>query len=231
MSAVKVSKEVLGFVKDLTTINDSIIFENTEDKIIVKRANPPMTIAYFLSVPKSELSFEGEKLAFYNYPEFYSLVNAVDGAEIEQEENKLSIKTKNSKIKYLVSDPETLKKGPKKMPFENPTAAIKLTAETLKEIRKMIGLLDSKKASLSVTGKVAILKVYNSSHDNSFEKTIEMETATSEDFNILFTSEIFSLIPENEYLIGIKKKEGIIQFKYITTKAIELEIFTAESEE
>lgn len=227
MSKIEFKKEVLDLVNQLTDFNPSIIFEKgEEDSIFVKRMDASKSVAYILSAADDSFNFKDEEIAFYSYPEFYQLLNVFEKPEITQKENKLIISQNNSKIKYMLSDPEPLTKGPPNVKFGKEDSSLKLTVDMLKEIRKMIGLVKAEKIELDVKKEKITIKCFNSSHDNSWENVYKLEKESKKEFNLIISSQVFIMLPDNKYILDIKE-EGIVKFR-LKTKLVNLEVFVAE---
>jgi hypothetical protein len=235
MSSKKVEfkQEIFDVVKDLSLINNSVIFSKSEegDKILVKRKDIEQTIAYILEVPVDYFNFHTSDIAFYNYNEFYQYLKAFDNPELKVDENKIYMLENNSKIDYILSDKESIAKegSINNVKFLNPDISIKLSSTDLDEIVKMNSLIRAKKAKLYGNLKDGIsIKIFNNQHENSFEKTFAAEKI-AEDFDgkVDFTifSDMFTKIPQKRnYLIEIKK-EGYIKISLIDEN-IKLSVYT-----
>jgi hypothetical protein len=228
MSELKFKKEALDLVNSLTTINTSIIFEKENDKVLVSRTNPASSIAYQLRVPNSNFDFSGDKIAIYNYPEFYQLFSTCKVPVIDQNEKSLVISEGKAKINYILSNIENLVPGAKAVKFTDPTVSFDLSHEEMKNIRKMISLIQAEYIKFTVKDNTIIIKLFNNSHNNSYEKELDIKDKTKENFEMTISSEVFTIIPENQYKIDIKK-EGIIRISY-EKEGTDLKIYTAEIE-
>jgi len=228
--SIEYKKEVLSLINDLTPINPSIIIEKTEDGIRIARDNAAHSIFYYLNAEKDSFNFEREKIAFYNFPEFYQLINVFNSPEISLKENKLKISKDKSKIKYIISDPETISESaaPKGIKFPSTDARLSFDVSEIKDLKKMISLLRSKYIKFIISGKSISVNCLNENHDNSYEKTFDMgeEFSETEDFEMKIASDIFTLIPENNYIFEICKG-GITRFSYKKDN-VDLTIFVAQ---
>lgn len=226
---IKFEPEVLELINKLTTINPSIIFEKDDKRsTVIKRTNSSRSIAYILSATDESFQFEEDEMAFSDYPEFYSLLKVFDKPDIIKKDNKIIIKEKDSKINYLLSEAEVLSKGPTSVKFNETTATLKLSLEILKEIKKMIDLVDAEKIHLKVDEDSDELnfKCFNTSHDNSWETVYKLDSESKADIDFTVNSEVFTLIPNYNYMFDINS-DGIVRFKF-ATKHVNLEIFIAE---
>jgi hypothetical protein len=223
--SIKYSKQFLSLVNSLTPINDSVIIDKAEDKIRISRSNPSCSIFYILEANLDSFNFESEKLAFYNFPEFFQLLNVFDDPKINIDENKVIIANDKSKIRYIISDPETIKAGPKGVNF--PEIDIKMTLETseIKNLKKMISLLGSKYVKFSASEKNINFKCFNENHDNSYDKDFVLENE-SKTFELKISSDVFTLIPDNNYCLEISS-QGIIRISYVKDD-INLAVYVAQ---
>jgi len=227
-NVVEYNKESLSLINDLCSITESIIIDKEGSDLLIIRSNNAKSVAYRLRLPANSFNVEGDTIGFYKFPEFYQLVSCFNAPNIVQSsDNKLTIEKDKSKINYLLSDVESLTKGPKKINFVDPEAKFEITSSDLKELKKMIGLLTAKFIKISCSKKNVNLTLYNSTHDNSFDKVYEGES--SQDFEFPIASDIFTVIPEGDYIIEIMQA-GMVRFS-LKRENVSLEIFTAEVDE
>lgn len=230
MSKVQYNSELFDLVKDLTSINTQVVFEKDEDgNIVIRRADSESTIAYELKAPREYFDFNDQQIAFYNYPEFFQYFKALGEPEISMNQKNLTLKESNSKTNYLLSNPESIEKGPKSINFSNPDIRIELSSENLDELLKMIALINSKKAQVYGDGKKITIKVYNNLHDNTFEKTFKVENLTQldEEIDFVMFADTFKNLPmKRNYTIEIKK-QGFIKISLVDDN-ISLDIYTGK---
>lgn len=228
MAKVKYNAELFDLLKDLTSINTNVVFEKDDNgNIVVRRADSESTIAYQLKAPNDYFDFGEEQIAFYNYPEFYQYFKAFTQPEMSIDEKKVRLVEGNSKTEYLLSNPETIPAGPKSINFKDPDVRINLSAAELDDLLKMIGLINSKKAQIFGNGEGITIKVFNSLHDNTFEKTFPVENLSKikEDIDFVMFSDTFkNLPPKRDYVIEIKA-QGFIKISLVDEK-VNLDIFT-----
>jgi len=228
--SLKFKKDFLNLVNDLTTINPSIIFEKNDSKsVIVKRTDPAVTVAYVLSATSDSFDFGDEALAIYNYPEFHQLLNVFDEPSMVVDENKILICSKKSKVKYLVSDVESIQKGPKEITFPQEFVTLKLDKDILRNVKKMIGLIKAEKVSFKIDNDNVTIRCFNDSHSNSWEDEFKLEKSIEKRFNITISSKVFTLIPDYDYSLNIAS-DGIVRFVY-NTENVNLEVFVASLNE
>ena len=235
---VEYNKEFLSLLNDLCSINESLIVVKDEkaNTLKVQRANNAKTIAYRLGMKNDVFNFDGDKIAFYKFAEFFQLLSCFDEPELHQSDSKLTMSKDKSKINYILSDPETLSKSPANIKFENPQVEFQLTSADIKELKKMIGLLVAKNTRFTCSKNKVDITCYNSGHDNSFTKTYDAERQEAE-FSFPISSEIFTVIPDGDYTIELMEKvlpnKKVVHMCRFTLqkKDISLEIFTAQINE
>ena len=227
MQKIEYQREILDLVKDLTEINNSVIFEKDNNKVVVKRADAEVTLAYILEAPAKFLNYGDDQIAFYNYSEFYQFFNAFDSPELKRVKNKLIISESNSKIEYLLSNPESITPGPKRIQFDSPDIKFVLNSSDLDEITKMNALISAKKAKIIGDTKSISVIIYNSLHENSFEKKFKIENLTGfkDNFEFVISSDLFSKVPQKKDYISEIKKEGFVKMS-LNNEKIGLNIFT-----
>jgi hypothetical protein len=223
--SVEYNKDTLSLLNSLCSISESVIIEKKEENIVIQRANNAKTVAYRFVAPTRHFGFKGDKIAFYNFTEFSQLVHCFENPKLKQTGDKIVISQDNSNITYLSSDADTILKGPNKISFEKPDVTVEFKASEIKDIRKMIGLLKAENTRFACNGDDITMTLYNSNHDNSFSKKYTALKGADE-FELAISSEIFTVLPDGDYIIEIKK-EGIIKFG-LKNEAITLELFTAE---
>lgn len=228
MSKIQYNKELFELLKDLSSINTQVVFEkNEEGNVLIRRADSESTIAYQLVAPNEYFAFEDEQIAFYNYPEFYQYLTAFKTAELSIMDKSVTIKEGSSMTKYLLTNPESIPAGPKSINFTDPDIRLNLSSVELDELLKMIGLINSKKTQIVGNGKKITFKVYNNLHDNTFEKTFDVENLT--DFEdevdfVMFSDTFKNLPPKRDYVIEIKS-QGFIRISLVDEN-VKLDIYT-----
>lgn len=228
MSKVQYNSELFDLLKDLTSINTQVIFEKDSDgNVLVRRADSESTIAYQLVAPKHYFDFQYDQIAFYNYPEFYNYFKALGEPEIDIDQKSVILKSGSSKGSYLLSNPESIAAGPKSINFKDPDIRLRISSEELDELLKMIGLINSKKTQVFGDGKKITFKVFNNLHDNTFEKSFDIENLTNFDDEIDFImfSDTFKNLPaKRDYVIEVKS-QGFVRISLVDDN-VSLDIYT-----
>jgi hypothetical protein len=212
MNQIMFNGEYLKLIKELTSIQPSIIFEKCDNKIIVKRANDSKSMGFQVTAPSEYFTFDANKLAIKDFNGFYQAMGAFGAPSIFSEDNKIIIKSKSTKINYVLNSPESLAKSPVTIGIGDIDISFNLSQSDMAEISKANSLIKARYAGIMFDGKEIIIRLFNSSHQNSFDKTFTpvsiSEGLQNFDFNIY--SSIFSKIPaDNDYLFSIKKTGSV----------------------
>jgi hypothetical protein len=219
ITTISFNSDYFSLVKDLTAISPGIVFTHdmAAKKIVINRTNKSRTIFFRVTVPEDYFAFSGEKAAFCNFAEFISLIGAFGASKLYQKSNKIIIDCPIGKINYFLSDPNTLSKSPSTINLIDPDLTFILSADALAELRKINTLMNISFANITCVEKAITLKLFNSAHENSFEKqfTPETITETCDNFDFPVYSEIFSRIPTGvNYKIDMYKK-GYMIFSFL----------------
>jgi hypothetical protein len=234
MKKVEYNSEIFDLVKNLTLINSSIIFEKDEEgNVVVRRSDREQTVAYQLVAPNSYFDFDNEFIAFYEFIEFYNYFKAfTTKPEIYVDDLKLVMKNEGSKTDYLLSNPEVIDKGPKSINFTNPDIKFKINSSDLDEFIRMNGLIKPRKAKIFGNSEKITIKLFNNLHDNTFEKTFNVESFgdIDEEIDFVIFSDTLTYLPiKNDYSIEIKK-QGFVKISLLD-KNIKLDIYTGKVKE
>jgi hypothetical protein len=213
VAQIQFNANYFELIKNLTAISPGIIFTKDKGKLVITRTNKGRSIFFKVEAPEDHFTFEGEKVAFYNFSEFYQLINAFGTSTLSQKENKIVIESSIGKINYILSSPETLAKAPSKVNIIDPDIIFNLSADGLAELKKVNSLMNAKYANITNVSGTLTFKLFNSAHDNSFDKMYTPETISPsvEDFDFPIYSEIFSKIPAANYKVSLFRK-GFVFF-------------------
>jgi hypothetical protein len=169
-----------------------------------------------MTAPGDYLTFTGDKIAFYNFAEFVALVSAFGTPTLYQKGNKIIIDSNIGKINYVLSSPESLPKSPSKITLPEPDIAFIMSAEALGDLKKINTLMHCCFANITIVEKNITLKLFNSTHEHSFDRqyTPDFVAEGLENFDFPVYSEIFSRLPTNvNYRVSIYKK-GFVQIAF-----------------
>jgi hypothetical protein len=223
------NSEIFNLIKDLSSINNSIIFEKNDGKVLITRSDSEKTIVYRLETPMEYFDFNKDEIAFYNYNEFYQFLTVFRSPTMLLEGNKIILSEGESKFNYIIQNPEAITSPrPKKPNFNDPDVEFVLDANTLDEISKMNALIKAKHAKIFGNGETINIRLFNNLHDNSFDKKISVKNLTNFDneFDFNIFTDIFTKIPlKRDYKVSIKK-EGFVKMSLVDEN-ISLDIYTA----
>jgi len=211
ITTISFNSEYIDIVEKLTAISPGIIFSKdpAEKKIVINRTNKNRTIFFKLTAPEDYFTFAGDKIAFYNFSEFVSLVSAFGTPKLFHKANKIVIDSEIGKINYVLSSPEALPRSPSKITLPEPDIAFIMSAEALGDLKKINTLMHTSFANISIVEKAITLKLFNSTHENSFDRqyTPDFIAVGLENFDFPIYSEIFTRLPAKmNYRISIYKK-------------------------
>ena len=235
---VKYNKEVLSLINELTKINTKLLIEKEEvdkkeepKKILIDGKNADTTIAYKFSTDIENFTFDGEEVAFYDFSEFYELFDVLETPKVVQINNdKFEIKKNKTKITYFISDSEAVGSGFSEINFQDPDFTFVVSEEQLKDLRKMITLIQADTITISIEKGQVNVKLSSGEKNNSYETQFETEDDCKEDFSVTTETDAWEKIPEGTYDIQVKS-EGIVRFKYLENDKVSLDIYAAEIEE
>ena len=107
MSQIQYSKNYLSLVDSLCVISSKVVIENGEKvKISNGNAGQNSTLFYELNAPVEQFQFEGNKIGFNNFHDFYQIMNCYNAPELKlvvKENNScILIKKDKSKFNYVL---------------------------------------------------------------------------------------------------------------------------------
>jgi hypothetical protein len=108
-----------------------------------------------------------------------------------------------------MSSPEALPRSPSKITLPEPDISFIMSADALNDLKKINALMHTCFANISIVEKAVTLKLFNSTHENSFDRqyTPDFISEGLENFDFPIYSEIFSRLPAKvNYRISIYKK-------------------------
>ena len=233
MEKIVYNSDFFHILKNLITVSNSVIIRKEDDKVVVRRTDNEVTIAYNLKAPKEYFDFptDNDDVTFYNYGEFYSYFTSFKKPDIYIDNMKLTLKENSSKIDYILSNPQSFeKKIPKEPNFGDSDISFNLSWQDHDEILKMIALIKPKKARITGNNEKISIVLFNQLHDNSFEKTFDAASVRpNEKINIDFMifSDTFMHIPsKRSYTVNIKSA-GFVKVSLIDEN-INLDIYTGK---
>jgi hypothetical protein len=228
MKEIQYNKATLSIINELSSINPSILIEKDNDKIVIKSKTANKSVAYIFKAPIEEFEFEGDNCAFYNYTEFFKLFSVMDSPVIKQNVAELTMQKNRSTMKYRLSKPEIIPASFNGIKFDKSEVSIVLTSDYIKKLHTFVssGMLGSDRIKLTGSGNELTITLENSKHAHSFSEVIELETEINEEFSFIISATIFATLPSNKDFKFSINPDGIVEFKYINDKNIELDIYT-----
>ena len=241
---VILNREVLDLLRDLTPISNPVILSKEKDQndlvdaeggtesikyVLVSQTNESETICYLMKIPVGLVEFAGDKLAFGDFSEFYKFFDALGDYEPKITMNGvfLNLQSGSTKIKYLTGEEDVIERGPDEIPFGKPDAALDLTADTLMEIRKLIGLLRADSVKITIKNSMITFCFWKEGIDNSIERTFPIEADKDFEHSQTSSTDIFSLVPRAGYRFSIIKA-GLIELKH-ESELVDIRIYTGET--
>lgn len=232
---IEYNKTALEIISSLTGINQSVIFEKSEDdedRIVSKASDTNKSIAYVFDAPKEVFDFTGDECSFYNFNEFYTLFNVFDEPDLEQDDAEITVKENRSKIKYRLTDSELVKKSFNKVKFEDADVEFVMDSELIKKIKSLASgsSVNADRIKFFVDGEELRYELYNTKHHNTFDEILDIENPNDVDFTIEVDMKIWNKIPNASYKLSMKE-EGILKLEMVRDDEISVQIYTADMEE
>ena len=173
------SSETVSILKNLSTINQSIIIKPG------KELNSMSVMKNILV--KAEISEEFERtVAIYDLNQFLNCLSLIPGAEIKLEENSIVITDGSTSIDYRYSDPSVITAPPEKeltLPSED--VCVILTEDQLESVKKAAAVLQIPDVSLVGDGESIFLTVRDKKNTGSNSYKVEVgETSDVFCFNM-----------------------------------------------
>lgn len=232
--SVSFNKEVLQLINELSIINPAIKIFKDENKIVIKSQDPSESLAYVLSTELSSFDFDGEEIAFYNYPDFFKWVSALDITEMKHaDDGMLHLGNGRLKGQYQSSDVDVVRGGRFDIEFDDPDATFNITTENINELLKLRSLIakDGNNLVISFEDRNVHVEIYNTNSSNIVETDFAASTTVDEPFKIRVSDEFLTMVPKKySYRVDVKR-EGIARFSMNNDLGVDVEIYIAEVEE
>jgi hypothetical protein len=229
---ISFNKETLSLIKDLTVICNSIVISKQGDNITISQSNNSQSLGYILTCNKDNFNFDGEKIAFYDFREFYQLLDVFQNPMLKQDGRFIKMTDSTTKINYLLTDEETIQSGPEELDFGDVDSSVAIEASTIIEIRRMLSACFSQsnpgvdvKCKVSAKKDKIIMTFQKEEFDNSFERTFECEN--EKEFEFVLSADMFTDVPKGNYTIDFYSI-GMARMT-LKNENIKVEIFTGEA--
>ena len=166
------SSETVSILKNLSTINQSIIIKPG------KELNSMSVMKNILV--KAEISEEFEKtVAIYDLNQFLNCLSLIPGAELLLEDNSIVITDGKTSIDYRYSDPSVITAPPdKELTLPSEDVCVVLTEDQLESVKKAAAVLQIPDVSLIGDGQSIFLTVRDKKNTGSNSYKVEVGETT-----------------------------------------------------
>lgn len=175
-----------------------------------------------------------KETAIYNLSGFLNALTLFKTPQIDFGEDVMVLTQEGSatKIRFHYSDPSTVLAAPdKRFPFENPSLTVKLSQETLAQMKKTASILNLSHVRARIENDTVVLLASDPSNpsSNGWEYTVPAEDITIVESGIkrsvLFKVEHFSLLLEGAYTLALEKTW---QYGYFTHDTLPISYYVTE---
>jgi len=200
---MKLSKNTIEILQNFSTINQSMFFRKGKKQTTISAAKTLIGVAEFDEVFPMDFGI-------YNLKQFLNVLSLMEDPEIviKEGENNLTIKSKDQKVKYRITEPKMIifleeeKIGKLMLPSED--AKVILPQETFTKVERMRSILEVDMLSFhSTDGKVS-LKTINSEDNESSNASFNLGDVDC-DFNVSFKSDSLKVM-SGSYTVTFSKK-------------------------
>ena len=203
MKEITFNKEVLEIVNRIGELKSEILFLKENDSVVFRQRGEGSIYTHF-KTNLNNFDFEGDSLAFIDYRNFYKFLKLFKEPKLKQNENKLVIYDSKSKLNYCVSDPRVIIKST----FETitlPQSDINfLMGEAdFNGINQLIKLVGGDNVRFTFEGNSAFVTLFKDGYDNSYERTIDINTNVKDKIEIEMKSSFFELAPCLPYNVNV----------------------------
>lgn len=194
---MKLSNKTLEILKSFNSINQSILFKAGSTISTIDRDHT------ILAMAKVEETIPRE-FAIYELSKFIGALSIMPDGEIELGDNQLTIRTKNSKIKYTYAEPSMIKSSPyKELPLDNVIANFNLDYNSLSNVIKAANILELPDISIGSSEDSDDVLIYASNDKDSTTDSYQIKVGESSNkFKISFKVENMKLL-NREYSVSI----------------------------
>jgi hypothetical protein len=213
---MNLSKETLSVLQNFSTINTNLVIKPGK-KFATMSASKDVMSEY-----EGDDDFE-KQVSVFNLNEFLAVVSSFEKPELVLDDKYMTVKEGKQKVKYIYAD-ETLLTTPTKA-IQMPKAEIEfeMTAGNLAKLQKMSSVLAVEDLAFVGDGKKIIARVYDSKNPTGNSFDVDLETKTSEKFNVLFKVDKLKLMTGMDFDVEVSSKK-ISKF---SSKSIKLVTYVA----
>jgi hypothetical protein len=208
---MKISKETLDILKAFSNINTNLLIKPGK-KISTMSAGKDI-------MAEVEVAEKFDKEAgIFNLNELLGVVSLFNAPEVTFEDKYLEIAEGKVKTKYVYADASLLTVPTKSIQMPTPEIEFELTADNLSKILKASAALSVGDIAVVGDGKAVSIKVLDVKNPTSNSYSVDLDTATTETFEVYFKVEKLKLIG-GDYDVEISSKK-ISKFSHKTIKLV-----------
>ena len=192
------TQETVNILKNFSTINQSILIK--PGKKLRSMSNMKNVLA------ESEITEEFDRqVAIYDLPQFLNCLSLIQGAEIQLDDNSITITDGTNSIDYRYSDPSVINAPPdKELKLPSEDVCVVLTEEHLDVVKKASAVLQIPDVSLIGDGDNIYLTVRDKKNSGSNSYKI-LVGETSDVFQFNLKVENLRMVP-SDYDVTISSK-------------------------
>lgn len=197
---MNLSKETLSVLQNFASINTNLVIKPGK-KFSTMSSSKDVMAEY-----EGDDDFE-KQVSLFNLNELLGVVASFDKPELDLDDKFMTVKEGKQKVKYIYAD-ESLLTTPSKA-IQMPKAEINfaLSAANLAKLQKMSAILAVEDLAFVGDGKKIIARVYDSKNPTGNSFDIDLETKTTEKFNVLFKVEKLKLMSGMDFDVEISSKK------------------------
>lgn len=248
---VKYKKEFFSLINHLSEVNADIPIEKVGNRTVIKNKTKNNTIAFILDVSEDIIDFtvDGDKMAFQNFPEFFSLFGLMDddsSIQVNDTVDTMVIRDDNSELSYNLGIRDSIVSGFNGLPVDTDNDIVmEVTNNQLKKIRSVLNTLPGRAVDKRIHFTVSEesedlgIKVFAVSHSNKWEgnerSSVVEKNGDMSSLEICISSEIFKVLPElddENYQINLTVcKNNFVKFSFgsLGSDAFSLDIYTSRA--
>lgn len=197
---MQLSKNTIEVLKNLYTINDSIMIKPTPgDGTILRSMSPESNL---VGIFKVEEDFKDE-LPIYNLSQFLAAITSMESPILEVKDNHVIIKSGRYSSKIFFADKAMIKTVKEGGTLPKPVVSFKLYNDDLQKLLKMAGALRLDNIVITASNGQIRMTATDEKNDtsSSFELIVD-ENYTGQDYTFHIKSEVFKFIP-GDYNVNI----------------------------
>ena len=204
MHEITYSKDILDVIYKFTsTMSKEVLFVKENGKVVI-RQKTEVGVYNIFTTDEVNFNFTGETLAFLDFVNFYEFVDMLKTPKLFQDGNKIVLVKDNTKINYLISDPEAVSRS-QFSAFTLPpsTIAFAFDEKELNNIRNLIKKMNIDNVRFSFDGTKCNLTLFKAGYDNSSEVSIDLPQAYDGNLDLEIKSYLFKFTPSLPYSVEV----------------------------